>query len=231
MTTPLKDLSPHSNILDGLSFDPTHDTVFFAGDLLAKSRHSTSISVIDFLTKHHQTYGKESMFPVRGNHDHLIVQWRTWREWFEGLTHPLQSTSPTPRLFSAYLNSLKRVVPSVLERVFAGSAIADTFTPRVATGLEFLQLIEAEWAIARVESDIDPEEYADVARKRSRGTWREEWWSRIPPPGTGKEKQQWRMFGDHYWLARCVRNSVDRSSKLKIVFVVIGTLLWSRLRI
>ena len=192
-----------SDILDGVSYDPKHDTVFFAGDLLAKSLHSTSISVIDFLTKNHQAYGRESMFPIRGNHDHLIVQWRSWREWFEGLTHPLQSVSAQPRLFSvAYFTSLKQVVPSILERMFVGSMAADTTLPRVSTGREFLQLIEAEWAIARVESDADPEEYADIARKRAMGTWREEWWNRIPPPGKGKEKQQWRMFGDHYWLAR-----------------------------
>lgn len=76
--------------------------------------------------------------------------------------------------------------------------------PPVHTGREFLQLLEAEWAIEKLESGPDPEEYADVSRKRARGTWREAWWRRIPPPGKGKEKQQWRLFGDHYWLARCV---------------------------
>ena len=72
----------------------------------------------------------------------------------------------------------------------------------VANGLEFLHLLEAEWAIARLERDADPEEYVEVARKRAVGTWREEWWKRIPEPGKGKLKQQWRLFGDHYWLAR-----------------------------
>jgi len=74
------------HLLDKLSYNPQHDTLLFAGDLLAKSSLQTSLSVIDFLTKNHAvTIGgtvKERMFPVRGNHDHMVIQWRAWREWF-----------------------------------------------------------------------------------------------------------------------------------------------------
>lgn len=181
-------------MLQELSYNPAHDTIFFAGDLLAKSTHSSSLAVLDFLTQNHRVDGVERIFPVRGNHDQLIVQWRAWREWFEAQTLP----SLAPRLFPA------STLPARVTRLFRHAHIEDDSAPPVASGREFLQLIEAEWAIARVEDDADPEEYAEVARKRAQGTWREEWWRRIPPPGTGKEKQQWRMFGDHYWLARCV---------------------------
>lgn len=189
-----------SEMLDRLSYNSEHDTIFFAGDLLAKSSHASSISVIDFLVKHHKINGKETIFPVRGNHDQLIVQWRAWREWFEGLTLP---THPPFSFTVPSLLATQQVIPSGLRKIFSGSAEIDDSAPPVSTGREFLQLLEAEWVIARLEDDADPEEYAEVARKRARGTWREQWWQRIPMPGTGKEKQQWRLFGDHYWLARC----------------------------
>ncbi|KIP01175.1 hypothetical protein PHLGIDRAFT_32591 [Phlebiopsis gigantea 11061_1 CR5-6] len=183
-------------LLDQMSYDPRHDTVLFAGDLLAKSTHSTSISVIDFLTKQHKVDNRETLFPVRGNHDHMIVQWRAWREWFEALTIP--HASDAPRLFPATASLIRSLVAwSTYGNILEGDVV-----PPTSQGREFLQLLEAEWAIARVEEDVDPEEYVEVARKRARGTWREKWWDRIPLPGKGEKNQQWRLFGDHYWLAR-----------------------------
>lgn len=204
-------------MLERLDYDPSHDTLFFAGDLLAKSTHSSSLSVLSYLTENHTHNGVERIFPVRGNHDHMVVQWRAWREWFETLTLDPHGSQP-PRLFSALL-SLHRSLPLSIRRFFAESqAGADETVPPVKTGYEFLQLIEAEWAIARLENDADPEEYTEVARKRAQGTWRGEWWHRIPEPGKGREKQQWRMFGDHYWLARCVLSSTPRSPCLRACF-------------
>lgn len=187
-------------LMSRFAYDPDHDTIFFAGDLLAKSSHSSSLSVLHFLTKHHIHNGTERIFAVRGNHDHMIVQWRAWREWFEALTIE-RATPHSPRLLS--LVTWEHPMLSPFRRFFAKPcpAAVDSIA-QVMTGREFLQLVEAEWAIARSENDADPEEYTDVARKRAEGTWREEWWRRIPQPGKGREKQQWRMFGDHYWLAR-----------------------------
>ena len=200
-----------SQMLKQLNYDPNHDTIFFAGDLLAKSSHSSSLSVLSFLTEHHIHNGAEKMFPVRGNHDQLIVQWRAWREWFEGLILDTYAASQPPRRFSvARFLAPDRLVPSLLRRLFATSAAPDS-APPASTGREFLQLLEAEWAIARIERDADPEEYADVARKRAEGTWREEWWRRVPQPGKGRAKQQWSMFGDHYWLARYTDTSTSPS--------------------
>ncbi|EKM58314.1 uncharacterized protein PHACADRAFT_140136 [Phanerochaete carnosa HHB-10118-sp] len=191
-------------LLKQLDYDPSHDTIFFAGDLLAKSSHSSSLSVLSFLTEHHMRNGVERMFPVRGNHDQMIVQWRAWRAWFEGLTLDPHAASQTPRFLpSTRLIAFDCHLSSFLKQFFTQSAAdASDSVPPVSTGREFLQLLEAEWAIARAEDGADPEEYTDVARKRAQGTWRAEWWKRIPLPGKGREKQQWRMFGDHYWLAR-----------------------------
>jgi hypothetical protein len=178
--------------------------VFFAGDLLAKSSHASSLSVIDFLTEHHTVDGRETLFPVRGNHDQLIVQWRAWREWFESLRHPLEA-SAAPRLFPAALHVLRHTLPSFFSSLLADTsdAIANDKLPPVSTGREFLQLLEAEWMVARQENGVDPEEYVSVARKRAVGTWREVWWRRIPEPiDNWEKKQQWLLFGDHYWLAR-----------------------------
>ena len=78
--------------------------------------------------------------------------------------------------------------------------------PAVGTGSEFLELIEAEWLRDRKKdpngAGSDVEEWIDVARKRAQGTWRAEWWKRIPGPGKGRAKKDWIMFGDHYNIAR-----------------------------
>lgn len=159
-----------------LSYKPTQDTIVFAGDLLAKSTHASSLSVLDFLTHNHTVAGKERIFPVRGNHDQLVVQWRAWREWFQTLKVPSRSSSNGLR------GAVARVLPlpDSIPRFLRTSCVEAGKIPMVANGLEFLHLLEAEWAIARLERDADPEEYVEVARKRAVGTWREEWWKRIP---------------------------------------------------
>lgn len=74
----------------------------------------------------------------------------------------------------------------------------------ITQGKDFIALIEAEWARERRRRGSDADEWVDIARKRAEGTWREEWWRRIPPPGKGKKAKEWKTFGDHYWLARYV---------------------------
>ncbi|GBE90114.1 Metallo-dependent phosphatase [Sparassis crispa] len=63
-----------------MSYSPQTDTVILAGDFLAKSTPEGSLAILDFLI---QSLGR--VYAVRGNHDHMVVQWRAWREWFEPL--------------------------------------------------------------------------------------------------------------------------------------------------
>lgn len=204
-SAPLIPLS--SNLLDTLSYTPSSDTLIFSGDMLAKSTHAGSLAVLDFITQHHPCAGaslsppvtpapapnpkprflpaRGRVYAVRGNHDQMVVQWRAWREWFTALELPL----PAPGAPE----------PTGPDGISAG--------PPVGTGREFLELIEKEW-----EKDVrkdpqgasDADEWADVARKRAVGTWRAEWWRRIPEPGKGRAKKDWHIFTDHYWLARWV---------------------------
>ncbi|KAI0073456.1 Metallo-dependent phosphatase [Panus rudis PR-1116 ss-1] len=163
------------HLLSELDYRKEKDILIFAGDLLAKSSQAGSLSFLDFLVDHHLSNDRprqERVLGVRGNHDQLIVQWRGWREWFENITIPAPSGS----------RRYKESIPT--------------------TGKEFLNMLEAEWAVERARRESDAEEWVDVARKRAQGTWQEEWWRRIPLPGKGKHKQEWRMFSDHYWLAR-----------------------------
>ncbi|THH33202.1 hypothetical protein EUX98_g989 [Antrodiella citrinella] len=165
-----------SDLLSKLSYNQRNDILMFAGDLLAKSTHSGSLSLLDFLTANHfastPTNQSERIFAIRGNHDQLVIQWRSWREWFE-----------------------RQVIP-----VPAGSR--ESKEDVVTDGKSFIELIEAEWAMERKRRESDAEEWVHVSRKRAQGTWREEWWRRIPPSGTGKKAKDWKIFGDHYWLAR-----------------------------
>lgn len=152
----------------------------FVGDVVAKSSHAGSLSVLNFLSEHHiatQHKGHEAIYAVRGNHDQLLVQWRSWREWFEKLELPSPPVEDPD---------------------------AQKGNPGVRNGLDFLNVVEAEWAVEKQRRESDAEEWVEVERKKAEDTWRGEWWKRIPPPGTGKHKQEWRMFGDHYWLARLV---------------------------
>ncbi|KAI0750544.1 hypothetical protein BC629DRAFT_1229190 [Irpex lacteus] len=190
------------DLLNELSWNPSHDILFFAGDLLAKSEHSTSLAVWDFIYKNHiNEQGRQVIYPVRGNHDHMVVQWRAWRDWFEGLL------LPTPRRHHHHvlLSSLPFTIPS-FDSLFASNSSEDSDAAAIHTGRDFLNLIEAEWVIASTSGNSvppDPEEWVEVTRKRARGTWREAWWARIPKtPSHGHDKKAWKMFSDHYWLAR-----------------------------
>ncbi|PCH42533.1 Metallo-dependent phosphatase [Wolfiporia cocos MD-104 SS10] len=169
------------NLLAEIPYSPETDTLMFAGDLMAKSTHAGSLAVLDFITRHkcgRDTHGRA--YAVRGNHDQMVVQWRAWRDWFEPL-----------------------VLAPPLAPVLPADARAD---PPVRTGWEFLALLEAEWEAARRNDPkgSDPDTWADTARKRAVGTWREEWWRRIPRPGKGDAKKDWAIFEDHYWLAKDV---------------------------
>ncbi|CAL1700270.1 unnamed protein product [Somion occarium] len=177
-------------LLHSLSYQPHNDILIFAGDLLAKSTPQGSFSLLDFVTanqyledasissnKANRTK-KERIFAVRGNHDHLVVQWRTWRDWFSKIELHNNSSD------SAY-------------KKYKHAQDAP-----VANGLDFLHLLEAEWEHEKRHRESDAEEWVEVTRKRAEGTWKEKWWERIPEPGKGKRKQEWRMFGDHYWLAK-----------------------------
>ncbi|OCH86061.1 Metallo-dependent phosphatase [Obba rivulosa] len=193
------------NLLDTLNYSPTQDTLILAGDMLAKSTHAGSLAVLDFLAQHEPCAStsrsptgtrtpapnpkprlppaRGRVYAVRGNHDHMVVQWRAWREWFTAL-------------------ELALPVPGAPEQTGPDGTLAGK---PVGTGQEFLALIEKEW-----ERDVrrdpqgasDADEWADVARKRAVGTWRAEWWFRIPEPGKGRAKKDWHMFTDHYWLAK-----------------------------
>lgn len=169
------------DLLLQVSYHHDQDILIFAGDVVAKSSHSGSLSTLDFLAENQVTRQSkdhkltERIYAVRGNHDQLVIQWRSWREWFEKLD----------------VTTLSLEEPDTQQS-----------NPGIKTGLDFLNLVEAEWAMERKRRESDAEEWVDVARKRAEDTWREGWWKRIPPPGKGKHKQEWRMFGDHYWLAR-----------------------------
>lgn len=174
-----------------LSYTPESDTLVFAGDVLAKSSHEGSLAVLDFLVSHRPGSGTPGrVYPVRGNHDQMVVQWRAWRDWFMELQVPLSPATPAPA-----------------EDIDAG--------PPVDTGREFVYLIEAEYRYALhhdPKGAADPDEWADVARKRAEGTWRAEWWRRIPHRGKGRTDKDWLIFSDHYWLARCVCCSAGEAS-------------------
>ncbi|KAH9945386.1 uncharacterized protein BXZ73DRAFT_86878 [Epithele typhae] len=193
------------NLLDTVRYDPHKDTLFLVGDILAKSTEAGSLAILDFFaqqklacTKHRLDAAGRStrhssckpVYAVRGNHDQMIVQWRAWRDWFE----PLQLAPPSPSLFSRCFSA-----PS------PSTASYDIGKP-VGTGSEFLALIEDEWLQDRTTDPTgagsDVEEWIEVARKRAHGTWRADWWKRIPRPGKGRTSKDWIMFGDHYWIAR-----------------------------
>ncbi|KAI0784242.1 Metallo-dependent phosphatase-like protein [Abortiporus biennis] len=161
-------------LLKKLDYKQDKDVLVFTGDMLAKTSHTGSLSLLDFFVENNMSMDNttQRIFAVRGNHDQLIMQWRNWVEWYRDLNVPAKST------------------------------VGKDKTNPVKTGKEFLDLIEAEWAIERMRKEADVEEWVDTARKRAEDTWREEFWKRIPPPGKGKHYQEWKMFGDHYWLAR-----------------------------
>lgn len=135
----------------------------------------------------------------------MVVQWRAWRDWFERLAPPHNRNQHHHAL--SFLDSSLPTLSSLIHRLsYSSTSDDDSDAAAIHTGRDFLNLIEAEWVIASSapsSSPSDPEAYVDVARKRARGTWREAWWMRIPEaPSHGHEKKNWKMFSDHYWLAR-----------------------------
>ena len=198
------------------------------GDIIAKSTEAGSLAILDFIVRQkqgfcakgaddasrllsrsspsasqHRTSPCKPIYAVRGNHDQMVIQWRAWRDWFERLQTPLPSARLHPPHRVSLPSSLSALASSL--PLVAASASYDA-GPAVGTGSEFLALIEAEWLRDRKKdpngAGSDVEEWIDVARKRAQGTWRAEWWRRIPRPGKGRAKKEWIMFGDHYNLAR-----------------------------
>ncbi|RPD59965.1 Metallo-dependent phosphatase [Lentinus tigrinus ALCF2SS1-7] len=209
------------NLLSTVQYNPHKDTLFLVGDILAKSTEAGSLAILDFLSQHRQGHcyvhasadaspdpissipaekqkACKNLYAVRGNHDQMIVQWRAWREWFEDLQLILPSAQSYPRRIPP-LASLNSIVPHT------SSASYDAGPP-VGTGSQFLALIESEWLRDRTNdpsgAGADAQEWADTMRKRAVGTWREEWWRRIPQPGKGRASKDFVMLGDHYWIAR-----------------------------
>ncbi|TFK45831.1 Metallo-dependent phosphatase [Heliocybe sulcata] len=66
------------HLLSSLSYDPSTDTLFHAGDIVQKGSLSGCLSVLDFLSSNR-------VRGVRGNHDQTIIEWRTWMEWIKSL--------------------------------------------------------------------------------------------------------------------------------------------------
>ena len=211
-------------MLAAVEYNPHKDTVFLAGDIMAKSTEAGSLAILDFLVRqndcakgfedgsrpsdssprasHRSPAPCKPIYAVRGNHDQMIVQWRAWRDWFEGLqlSFPSAHLYPPRRLS---LPSLSAIASSLSSATTTASYDAG---PPVGTGEQFLTLVEAEWLRDRTNdpngAGSDAEEWVDVARKRAQGTWRAEWWKRIPQPGKGRTSKDWIMFGDHYYIAR-----------------------------
>lgn len=232
MPCPLHERHAHfshslSNLLAAVEYNPRKDTIFMSGDLLAKSTEAGSLAILDFIVRQKQglcakgaadasrltgsspsasqrktkTPPCRPIYAVRGNHDQMVIQWRAWRDWFEELQIPF-TPAHLPRRLSlpSSLSTLASSLP------FVPSTASYDAGPAVGTGSEFLALIEAEWLRDRKKdpngAGSDVEEWIEVARKRAQGTWRAEWWRRIPRRGKGRAKKEWIMFGDHYNIAR-----------------------------
>ena len=46
------------------------------GDVIAKGPHAGSLSVLSFMSTHNIT-------GVRGNHDQMVIEWRSWLNWVQ----------------------------------------------------------------------------------------------------------------------------------------------------
>lgn len=66
------------SLLLRLNFDPAHDTLVPAGDMLTKGGVASSLAVLDVLMANNAK-------PVRGNQDQPVVEWRGWQDWIESL--------------------------------------------------------------------------------------------------------------------------------------------------
>ncbi|KAK7050945.1 hypothetical protein VNI00_005057 [Paramarasmius palmivorus] len=62
------------SLLRKVSYDPSTDIFVHVGDIIAKSTHSGSMAVLDFMATNNIT-------GVRGNHDQKVIEWRAWLDW------------------------------------------------------------------------------------------------------------------------------------------------------
>jgi hypothetical protein len=65
-------------LLARVNFNPAHDTLVPAGDMLTKGGVGSSLAVLDVLMEN-------GARPVRGNQDQPVIEWRAWQEWIAGL--------------------------------------------------------------------------------------------------------------------------------------------------
>ncbi|KAJ7650215.1 Metallo-dependent phosphatase-like protein [Roridomyces roridus] len=66
--------TPFFTLLSKLSYDPSKDVLIHTGDIIAKSSHDGSMTVLSYMTQNNIT-------GVRGNHDEKVIEWRSWLEW------------------------------------------------------------------------------------------------------------------------------------------------------
>jgi len=64
--------------LKQISYNGAKDTLIHLGDIIAKGPLAGSLSVLSFMSTHNIT-------GVRGNHDQMVIEWRAWLNWIQGL--------------------------------------------------------------------------------------------------------------------------------------------------
>lgn len=74
----LRLIAEASNLLKQISYDGDKDMLIHLGDIIAKGPHTGSLSVLSFMSTHNIT-------GVRGNHDQMVVEWRAWLDWVQGM--------------------------------------------------------------------------------------------------------------------------------------------------
>jgi hypothetical protein len=73
------DLLPEaSDLLKQISYNGAKDTLIHLGDIIAKGPLAGSLSVLSFMSTH-------NVSGVRGNHDQMVIEWRAWLNWVQGL--------------------------------------------------------------------------------------------------------------------------------------------------
>jgi hypothetical protein len=73
------DLLPEaSDLLKQVSYNGDKDMLIHLGDIIAKGPYTGSLSVLSFMNTH-------NISGVRGNHDQMVIEWRAWLDWVQGL--------------------------------------------------------------------------------------------------------------------------------------------------
>lgn len=170
-------------LLDEVDYSPQSDILMFAGDMLAKSTTEGSLAILDYLAENRQCSSKQ---PCGGRKE---------------------------RIFGVRGNHDQFVVQWRAWREWFEQQTIPGTKNTISTGRQFLKIIEGDWLNDRKRKDMDAEEWVEVARKRASGTWKADWWARIPKPGQGKHEKEWKMFEDHYWLAKDM--STEQATFLK----------------